>query len=566
MTAQANDCGQPATGIHEVQGTVARSPLAGETVTVEGILTRDSRHQGGFDGFYLQQADGETDSNPDTSEALFVYTSHKAGRPGQRLRVTGTIKEYHDLTEMVAVKTIQICGKGEMPTPIDVALPWSQPPESLENMRVRFTAPLTIIDHYQLATYGELTLATNDQITGTERFPPGEQAVAHSQNNKHHRVVLDDGRKVRNPEPVPWPTGGFGPDNTLRAGDQVEQLAGILDYRFGQWRLQAVNGPQFTRPTPRPSAPAPPGEGVIRVMALNLQNYFNGDGKSGGFPTDRGAKTLAGFRAQQQRIASLVKKSQPDILAVSELENDGYGPYSAIADLAASLGPAWRFVKTPGQDGGDAIRTALLYRNDRVAPRQEPERLTTGLFAHSSRPPVSQRFSAPGQGQTLRVVSAHLKSKSCRNASGANQDRHDGQGCFNQRRVQEVRAILQWLKALPDSDHLAGTLVTGDLNSYAREAPVRHFEKAGYRSLVHRIHPCNETRCRHHTYRFRGEKGSLDYLLASENLQKLALTAGSWNVNADEARALTDYPGPGRAGPWRASDHNPVFTDLQLVD
>ncbi|MDX5329547.1 MAG: endonuclease, partial [Marinobacter sp.] len=72
--------------MHTIQGSGSASPMVGQTVTVEGILTQDSRHKGGFGGFYLQQADSETDQDPATSEALFIYTRQAAGKPGQRLR------------------------------------------------------------------------------------------------------------------------------------------------------------------------------------------------------------------------------------------------------------------------------------------------------------------------------------------------------------------------------------------------------------------------------------------------------------------------------------------------
>jgi predicted extracellular nuclease len=83
----------------------------------------------------------------------------------------------------------------------------------------------------------------------------------------------------------------------------------------------------------------------------------------------------------------------PDILAVTELENDGYGPHSSIASLADALGSPWRFVSTPGQDGDDEIRTGLLYRGDRVRTIVEPERLISGPFASAGRPPLAQNFS-----------------------------------------------------------------------------------------------------------------------------------------------------------------------------
>lgn len=64
LAAADSACGLAATAISTVQGDGSESPLAGQQVTVEGILTLDSRASGGFGGFYLQQADAETDNNP----------------------------------------------------------------------------------------------------------------------------------------------------------------------------------------------------------------------------------------------------------------------------------------------------------------------------------------------------------------------------------------------------------------------------------------------------------------------------------------------------------------------
>lgn len=560
--ATAEVCGDQATAIHQVQGSGTSSPLAGKKITVEGILTQDRRHSGGFGGFYLQQADAETDQNPATSEALFVYTRLTQGQPGQRLRVTGKVKEYHGLTELVDISSLKICGDATMPQSIVVTLPWSQPPESLENMRVRFSQPLTVIDHYNLSVFGELTLAANDQVTATEYQAPGPAAQKQQQWNHQHRVLLDDGQGVRNPSPIPWPPGGLTYPNTLRAGDTVTGIEGVLDYRFGQWRVQPDRKPRFNATNSRPEAPARPSGGSQRVMTLNLQNYFNGDGQGGGFPTTRGAESQSAFQHQSQRLVAAITQSDPDILAVTEMENDGYESNSALAQLARELGPDWHFVATPGQDGNDAIRNALLYRDDRVKLIGAPNRPDSAL----DRPPLAQVFGFHDSHQHIRVVVPHLKSKSCRNATSANADQNDGQGCYSDRRTRAAKAMLNWLATLPQPDTLAGTLITGDLNSYAMEDPMQLFYNQGYTSLVHHFYPCDADRCGHYSYRYQGEKGTLDYALASGTLLPLVVNAQSWNINADEPRILGYDQRPGRylRGPWRSSDHNPVITDLKL--
>ncbi|WP_320158925.1 ExeM/NucH family extracellular endonuclease [Marinobacter litoralis] len=560
-TTAAQECGSPATAIHRVQGSGPHSPLAGQTVSIEGIVTYTSSHRDGFHGFYIQQADSETDNDPATSEALFVYSRRNAS-PGQRLRLTGTVKEFHDLTELVNVSQHTVCGRAPIPQPIKLTLPWPQAPESLENMRVLFETQLTVIEHHNLSRFGELTLAHEDQIMPTEYLAPGAQALQQHLRNRKHRVLLDDGKSTRDPTPVPWLA--LGEDRTVRAGDQVAGLSGVLDFRFGQWRIQPDRKPVFSRPQPRPEAPPKPSAEVIRTMAFNLQNYFNGDGQSGGFPTPRGARTPSAHHHQLRRLTTAITQAAADIVAVTELENDGYGPQSSLAQLTHALGPAWRFIKTPDRDGSDAIRTALLFRSDRVRPEGRAVRLHQGIYQHRGRPPLAQSFSPLAGGRSLRLVVPHLKSKSCRNARGPDTDQQDGQGCFSAHRTREARAIVRWLSHLSPKEHLVGTLITGDLNSYARETPVDTFRKAGFISLVHHAHPCRPGNCRYHSYRYRGEKGTLDYALANQSLMPHVEAVYVWNINADEPRAL-DYQGaPDRKGPWRASDHNPVITDLRL--
>ncbi|KAA1174502.1 ExeM/NucH family extracellular endonuclease [Marinobacter salinexigens] len=551
--AAAETCGDPSTPISDIQGRSEQSRYVGDTVTVEAILTRDARGKGEFRGFYLQQADHQTDADPNTSEALFVYTKRQQGRSGERLRVQGKVKEFHGLTELTNITSIEVCGEEALPEAIHLSLPWPRNPESYENMRVIFNHPLTVVDSYNLTRYGELTLAASDLVNPNEYRTPG------TTTSTANLVLLDDGRSEQNPSPTPWPVGGLGRDNSIRAGSSVHQLQGVLDYRFDAWRIQPTQAPGFRATNPRRPAPARPAAEHLRVVTLNLGNLFNGD-----FPTSRGARTAEGYQAQQQRLVDALLAPDPDILAVAELENDGYGENSAARALAEALGQQWRMIATPGKDGNDEIRTAIFYRNDRAVPAGKAERLTRGAFSTRGRPPIAQTFRKPGGKASIRVVAAHLKSKSCRGASGADEDR--GEGCYAKRRTREARGIAQWLESLAHDSDLAGTLITGDLNSYARETPIATLEQAGYTSMMHRFHPCSADHCPHYTYRYKGQKGTLDYALASQTLIPRVLDAQSWLINADEPRGLgyRDTPATHQPSPWRSSDHNPVIIDIAL--
>lgn len=539
--------------------------MTGQTVTVEGVLTLDARKDGGFQGFYLQQADNEADDNPATSEALFVYTRRKGGTRGQRLRVTAEVREFHGLTELAAVRNLEVCGPGILPEPVSLEPSGAFNYEALENMRVSVASPLTVVDSYNLARYGELALAPGDRVITTEYLPPGPVA-RRPDHDGHGRITLDDGYGTRNRRPVAWPPEGLGIENTVRTGDTVRGIVGVLDFRFGQWRIQPGIPPAFIATNPREPAPVRPEGATLRVVTLNLANLFNGNGRGGGFPTPRGATTESAYRHQQARLVSALTAPNPDILAVTELENDGYGDHSAIAALAQALGPQWNYIRTPGRDGSDAIRTALYYRQDRVAPVGKADRLTSGPFHNGGRPPLAQVFRLKNRKESVRLAVPHLKSKSCRGADGPDRDQSDGQGCYAQRRTRAARAIADWLDQLPDQDRLAGTLITGDFNSYTRETPLQLLRERGYTNLVTYYHPCTPDRCEHYTYRYKGEKGSLDHALASAALAPQIISAVTWRINADEPRALGyQYDiAPDGTGPWRSSDHNPVIIDIRL--
>lgn len=562
------DCGAEAVSISRIQGTGDDSPFAGQTVTVEGVITLDVRHQGGFQGFYLQHADGEADHNPTTSEALFIYTNRPDGQRGDRMRVSGRVKEFHGLTELTDISSITHCGDGRLPPPVPVTLPWQdgKPPEHLENMRIVVTGNLTVVDHYNLARYGELTLAAGPQTMATELHEPGPEAQALHHTQERNRLLLDDGQGIRNPQPILWPGPSLSAGNTVRAGDQVNGLSGILDFRFGAWRLQPTSTPSFRSANPRPQAPKRPHSAKLRVVTLNLGNFFNGDGDGEGFPAARGAQSAVQFEQQKARLVAALTAPDPDVLAVTELENDGYGDDSAIAELAKALGEHWRYVETEGDTGNDAIRTDLLYRSDRVVTAGPASRLTAAPFNRRGRPPVAQVFRPIDTAQSLRVIVSHLKSKACRGARGTNRNQDDGQGCYNQSRESATRAIIRWADGLPQPDGLSGTLITGDMNAYAQETPLQLMAAAGYTNAVRHFHECTDTDCRHTSYRFHGRSGTLDYSLVSKGLLPQVTNAQTWSINADEPRAM-GYKGPvsvPHGQPWRSSDHDPVITDLSL--
>lgn len=104
----------------------------------------------------------------------------------------------------------------------------------------------------------------------------------------------------------------------------------------------AAVGPSFTQSNPRNPSPELEDSGNLIVASFNVLNYFNGDGMGGGFPTARGADDAEELSRQTAKLVSAITALNADIVGVMEIENDGYGDSSAIAQLADSsvvIGP-----------------------------------------------------------------------------------------------------------------------------------------------------------------------------------------------------------------------------------
>lgn len=555
--------------IGEVQGVRGRSPYMGEEVRVEGVVTADFSGDAGLGGVYLQDAG---DGNPASSDAIFVLVGRDAPfrdqlRRGARVGVTGRVIEFDSggqvrLTALMP-DTVEQLGLGEVD-----ATELRTPPadwERFEGMRVRIAAPLTVASLADLDRHGEILVSFDGRMwQPAERAAPGSDAArAIAADNARRRLLLDDGRAGDN-RPLAdsiWPAGVAA----LRSGSTVEGAEGILDHRHGHYRLQ-LDVPPTLVAQPRPPVPRVPGD--LRVAAFNLENLFNGDGRGGGFPTERGARSPQQLQAQLAKLVATIRALDPDIAALMELENDGYGPESSLAALVDALNDGsdggWRFVDACDRKcrrrgrgpGDDAIRVGLIYRADRVDTRGRPATLEGGPFGPRSRVPLAQAFVPASGGEPLVVVANHFKSKGCNEAEG--EDRDNGAGCWNALRAESARRLDAWLAEDPTRSGSDLAVIVGDMNAYAQEEPLQVLARAGWQDAF-----AVAGRGRGHdapySYVYEGEAGRLDHALLSPALAARLRGAVEWHSNADEPRSA-GYWGRARAdGPWRSSDHDPLL-------
>ena len=534
--------------IGTIQGREARSQQVGHDATVEGVVTAIRS-----DGWFVQ--DGG-DGDPATSDALFVV-----GRPapavGERVRVHGTVAEQDTgrgtRTALQAMDVAEL-GRGRLPRPVVLrAVPddWGR----YAGMRVRIAAPLTVAGSDRTDKYGEVSPNFGDRLrTPSDAARPGQALQTTAADNARRTLLLDDGSDAEHPANVAWLPASGAP----RAGTRVRGVEGVIDERHGAVLLLPTTTPRFVRPaTPRP----PQVGGDLRVAGFNLENFFNGDGHGGGYPTPRGARTEAEHQAQQARLVATIRGLKPDIAALMELENDGFGPDSALTQLVAALNRAgdgdWRFVATDADQGGDAIRVGLIYRASRVQPAGTAATLTDDLFGSRSRPPLAQSFRA-GDGPVFTVVANHFKSKGCGGATGDDADRHDGQGCWNAARTASARRLDAWLRTDPTHSGSDLAIIVGDLNAYSKEDPVQALVDAGWRDAFagQRETP--------YSYVYAAQTGRLDHALLSPALAARLAGAAEWHVNADEPDSRGYQTHPEDRSPRRSSDHDPLVVGFRL--
>jgi uncharacterized protein len=568
----------PPRSIGDVQGRGARSPYEGRVVNIQGVVT--GNFVSGLEGFFMQDASGAEDGDRATADALFVRWQRGKQpkvRRGDRLAVSGKVEELGSgaLTlTAIADARIEVLGRAAVSATVLSEAParaadW----EALEGMWLRIPGPLTVSANRGLLRYGELHVAFGERLrTPTDLQAPGAKARALGEDNQRRGLVLDDARSAEYPAKLwylPEPLSDAAP---LRAGSLVYGAEGLLDSRYGSWRLQLTEALGRVEHAPRPPLPVLP-EG-LRLASINLLNYFNGNGRGGGFPTARGASSRAELERQRKKHVAVLQALQPDIAALSELENDAEDERSALNDLLralnGALGEAGDYVAVGGADPGrNAIRVGLIYRRSRVEPVGEAASLVEGPFVEHSRAPLAQSFRDRRSGRVFTVVANHFKSKgSCpRDGEGEPGDRDggDGQGCWNATRVASARALDLWLKSEPTGAGGPHRVLLGDLNAYTREDPLRLLRSLGWRDAL----PIRGGERAHHSYVFAGEAGSLDHALLSPSLAGAVVAALTWPINSDEAEVF-DYnleqrdPALYSATPLATSDHDPLIVVLDL--
>lgn len=584
--------------IAAVQGRGSSSPLAGQIVSISGVVTgdfqdNDSDDASNLGGFYIQQETPDADAM--TSDGIFVFDGNSPATDvssGDRVNVTGMVSEYFGETQ-ITEPSVSITGSGVVQATA-VSLPAAGTMtnsdgdlvaefERYEGMLLSFPQTLTVSNLRNLERFGAVGLSEGGrlyQFTNTN-VPDPVTYAAHKSSNARRSLELDDGRRSSNPATVRFLNAGAA-GYSIRAGDTISGVTGNLRYSRGSggngdetWRLMPTTEPEFNSSNPRPGSPA--AGGSLSVASFNVLNFFStvdsGQSVCGPQGNDgcRGADSDRELARQLEKTVSTLVLLDADIVGLMELENNSSASLQMIVNaLNARIGTSeYAFLDT-GTIHDDAIKTGFIYKTSTVGlagPFAILDRSVDSRFNDArNRPALAQSFKVLATGAKLSVVVNHLKSKGSSCETDGDPNLNDGQGNCNQTRTNAAAAIADWVATDPTNSNDPDYLIIGDFNAYAREDPLTALRDAGFTSLL-------DARSKPYSFVFDGQAGALDHAIASAGLVPQVVGTIEWHINADEP-ALLDYNlEHGRnpalfdaSSPYRASDHDPVVIGLELTN
>jgi predicted extracellular nuclease len=572
--------------IHDIQGTGFLSPQNGQTVTnVPGIVT-GVRAAGSSKGYWIQ--DPSPDSNPATSEGIFVFTSSAPTvSAGDSVLVSGKVQEFYPLASGTTVANTSNLSITEIDqTSVSVVSSGNALPAAI------VLGPDTVPNAYAPDLGGGNIESTPVQ--------PARSALDFYESIEGMRVEVDNARVVGPSDSFAeqYITTKPGQDVSYRGGNlltaenatpsgRLEVVAangsnpevnvgdvftgatvGPLDYsQFGGYFIAATTLGAVQDNHLAPVVATGPAKKQLSIATYNVENLAPGD------PDSK-------YQALAQGIVTNL--ATPDIIAVEEVQdNDGATDDGVVAAdqtiskltaaVVAAGGPHYdsrEIDPANDQDGGQPggnIRVVFLYNPAVVtfidAGAPTVNRTTTGTQVvkkkgepaltlspgridptnavwTASRKPLVGQFEF--NGQDVFVIANHFDAK-------LGDQSQDGRFQFpaQSSAVQRAGQALvehNFINQLLAIDKKADVVVVGDLNDYQFSPALSVLETgtsdgSGTSTLTDLITTLPASQ--QYTYDFDGVSEVLDHILISRGVGKF--TYQVVHLNAEFANQVSDH-------------------------
>ena len=568
------------TRIHDIQGNTRVSPLVGQRVTeVPGVVT--GVRTDGAQGFWFQ--DPKPDSDPATSEGVFVYTkSAPTVEVGDEVRVSGKVTEYvpggessgnQSVTE-IGEPTVTVVSSGHAvpravvldATTVPAAYTPTGDPDAQGSINDLTLRPdVYALDRYESLEGMNVAIGSSRVVTATNPYAelwvtvrPDEHPTPRGGTLYGSYDAQNSGRlQVQSLIPAseqPFPVADVG--QTLHG-----RTEGPLDYNeFGGYTLQARVLGSVTGDSPERETTRRQRADELAVATYNVENLSPADDQE---KFDRLAEGV------------VARLSSPDIVALEEIQ-DNSGPTddgTVAADqtmqqfvdaVVAAGGPryAWRSIDPEndadgGQPGGN-IRQVFLYNPERVAFTDRPggdattavevERTAHGRAALTASPGRVNPGSAAWQdsrkplagefvfrGRTVFVIANHFASKGGdQSLTSQYQPPTRSSETARHQQATEVNTFVRKILAVqPD----AKVIALGDINDFEFSGTTRLLEDHGALWSAVRSLPPEER----YTYAYQGNSQVLDQILVSPAVRARPLSYDSVHINAEFAERNSDH-------------------------
>jgi len=536
--------------IGQIQGSGPASPYVNEIVTFRGVVTgqyEDINTSGvTYYTLFVQDLPGSEDGNPATSDGMAVFLGRK--RPstpiGSQIRITGTVTEFYDYTEIddAGLEIVLETAAAPLPDPIAITLPRGRTAqlayfEPLESMRVTLEDTANVVGPTYVGC-GFAIVEGGSGLTRVFRRSAGDLAppvitVLHTSD-----VTCGDFPHVK-------------------VGDTVDGVSGPLIYNFDEFKIvQQATADLAITAVPLPAIPTPPKPAAnqFSIATFNVENHFDSIDDTGDEAEPKpGPDEIA---AKQAKLVAAISQTLgcPTLLAIQEVETE-----ALLLDLADAAADACGFTYQVGhRDSADVrgIDLALLSDPRRVVVtavslQQACTLIDTGINDDSitcpagrqplfSRPPLQVSLEIDGWAYTILVN--HFKSK------------RGGEVETAPRRVAQAQHIADLLAGLQASDANVRVIVLGDFNDYEQSPPLDLMTANGLTNVLPQIP--DEAR---YSFNFGGVSQLIDGILVSPNLVDDVTAVTIQHSNADFPDSLGQDTGPANLV-YKTTDH-----DLPLV-
>ncbi|MBA2511601.1 MAG: lamin tail domain-containing protein [Rubrobacteraceae bacterium] len=550
LAGDGGETGPEITKIHDVQGPGAESPIAGRTVTVEGVVTGiDDEIGASFGsnnsirrfpedaGIFVQEEAGDVDQNPDTSEGVFVgfVRDRAAYEPGAVVRVNGRVNEKfsHTIISETINQEPEKVGTAPVPAPVEIEAaraegqdPASRPYyETLEGMRVRVAVGTA--NSGGTNKFGELFMT-----------PGTEQDRVFRTDTEPALIATDADAGAGDPENPYLDPDGSTTEVDADLFDTVTGAVGPMGFNFSNYRIVVQEEALPTVADTGVDYPydelEPAGRKQFRVASFNVENYFPVEGQ-----LDGGTVSQEEFDEKTARLTDAVndRLERPEVVAVQEVFD-----LATLRALASSIGGYTAYLEegndSRGIDVGFLVKDGVKvegvtqYGKTATAPEgPDCSDVPGGLF---DRPPLAIEVQAKGFGG-FTVFSNHFASKAAPDAC------REAQAAFVRDRVAELE------------DAGRRSIVAGDLNAFEDESALRTLED-GTTTLdnLWDLAPEQER----YSFAFQGRLQTLDHVLVTDGLKNKV--SDFRYAHFDNDYFERDDPTDGH----KVSDHDPPVVTL----